>query len=111
MRTRISLAACVAVMAAIGCTAETQTTPTPATSVSSAEGIKFLLSEPPKGEEDVISLRNAAKDGDDVVIVGRIGGSENPWVEGRAAFSIVDRSLKSCAECGSDDCPKPWDYC
>ena len=59
----------------------------------------------------VIKVRQEAKDQTDVVIVGRIGGSENPWVDGRAAFSIVDPSLKSCAEVGLDNCPKPWDYC
>ena len=71
----------------------------------------FLLTAEPEGATDVIKVREEAEDQDDVVIVGRIGGSENPWVDGRAAFSIVDSSLKSCLECGSVDCPKPWDYC
>jgi hypothetical protein len=43
--------------------------------------------------------------------VGRIGGSENPWIEGRAAFSIVDNSLKACSDIPGDNCPRPWDYC
>jgi hypothetical protein len=69
------------------------------------------LAVEPDDAVDVIKVREDAEDQDEVVIVGRIGGSENPWVDGRAAFSIVDPSLKSCAECGSHDCPKPWDYC
>lgn len=81
------------------------------TSASLIDGSKFVLTAEPQGANDVIKVREVAKDGDEVVIQGRIGGSENPWVEGRAAFSIVDPSLKSCAECGSHDCPKPWDYC
>ena len=75
------------------------------------DGAKFLLAAEPEGAADVIKVREVAGDQDNVIIVGRIGGSENPWVDGRAAFSIVDRSLKSCVECGSHDCPKPWDYC
>ena len=76
-----------------------------------AERSRFLLQDEPQGASGVIDVRADASDQDSVVIVGRIGGSANPWVEGRAAFSIVDLSLKSCLECGSMDCPKPWDYC
>lgn len=87
----------------------------PAASVPSSsitvDGSKYLLDSEPPGGTGVIQVRQEAKDQDDVVIVGRIGGSAMPWIEGRAAFSIVDLSLKSCADCGSDDCPKPWDYC
>ena len=85
---------------------QTNSNPVPA-----VDGAKFLLATEPNGATDVITVREEAKDQDEVVIVGRIGGSENPWVDGRAAFSIVDPSLKSCLECGSMGCPKPWDYC
>ena len=33
------------------------------------------------------------------------------WIDGRAAFSIVDESLKACSDIPGDECPKPWDYC
>ena len=46
-----------------------------------------------------------------VVVVGRIGGSENPWSDGVAAFTIVDLSLKACSDIEGDTCAKPWDYC
>jgi len=71
----------------------------------------FVLSAEPEGAADVINVRENAGDGDEIVIVGRIGGSENPWVEGRAAFAIVDGSLKACSDIEGDDCPIPWDYC
>src|SRR4051794_21107581 len=54
----------------------------------------------------VIEVRKEAKDGDEVVVVGRVGGSTKPFVEGRASFLIVDPSLKPAQHC---DCP--WDYC
>lgn len=94
-----------------GCSAESSTAPSTSNPSSAVDGSKYLLGSEPDGAVGVIKAREETKDQDDVVIVGRIGGSESPWVDGRAAFSIVDVSLKSCAEVGSDDCPKPWDYC
>ena len=111
MKTCVSLAACLGLIFAIGCTQEPSTTSTSPASVSLVDGSKYLLTEEPDGAEDVIKVREAANDGDDVVIVGRIGGGENPWIEGRAAFSIVDGSLKACSDIPGDECEKPWDYC
>jgi hypothetical protein len=76
-----------------------------------ATGAKYLLTEEPAGAKEVTDARKEAKDGDEVVVVGRIGGDVKPWVEGRAAFWIVDSSLKSCKETEGDNCPTPWDYC
>ena len=72
---------------------------------------KYVLSEEPKDAQTVLDTREKAKDKDDVVVVGRIGGRKNPWVKGAAAFSIVDPSLKACNERPGDTCPTPWDYC
>jgi hypothetical protein len=80
------------------------------TSSDEAEG-KYRLASEPDGAQDVIAVRKSAKDGDEVVIVGRIGGGEKPFVEDIAAFSIIDRSLKPCNELEGDMCPTPWDYC
>lgn len=71
---------------------------------------RYLLKEEPKGAADVVAVRNKAKDQQDVLIVGRIGGKKNPWIRGVAAFPIVDRSLRSCDEKGHN-CPTPWDFC
>jgi hypothetical protein len=76
-----------------------------------ASGEKYRLAAEPAGAKGVTAVREQAKDGDEVVVVGRIGGNAKPWVEGRAAFWIVDPSLKSCKETEDDDCPTPWDYC
>lgn len=72
---------------------------------------EFLLASEPAEAKAVGVLRESSKDNDEVVIVGRIGGSTHPWVDGAAAFTIVDESLAACGdeeECG---CPTPWDYC
>ncbi|MBI1314732.1 hypothetical protein GC176_25850 [bacterium] len=70
-----------------------------------------MLDTEPDGSAGVIAVRESAADGDDIVITGRIGGSENPWIDGRAAFSIVDPSLTACSDIPGDACEKPWDYC
>ena len=99
----------------IGCSQESASTESSeqsnSQSVPAVDGSEFLLGAEPEGAGGVIKVREDALDGDDVVIVGRIGGSENPWIDGRAAFSIVDGSLKACSDIPGDDCPKPWDYC
>ena len=113
MKTWVSLIVCVGLVVAMGCTQDSTTTTGSSTSNagSAVDGSNFLITNEPDDAMGVITVREEAKDQTDVVIVGRIGGSKNPWVEGLAAFSIVDPSLKSCAETGSDNCPKPWDYC
>lgn len=58
------------------------------------------------------SAKPGAKVGQTITVVGRIGGSENPFVDGRAVFTIVDPALKSCSDMGdADHCATPWDYC
>ena len=56
-------------------------------------------------------MRGSAKEGDEVTIVGRIGGDVKPWIDGQAAFMLVDSKLKPCNEQGDDGCATPWDYC
>jgi hypothetical protein len=38
-----------------------------------------------------------------------IGGSSKPFVDGLAAFTIVDPKVPYCA--ADEGCPTPWDYC
>jgi hypothetical protein len=69
------------------------------------------LTSEPREAQDVIQARQQATDKTEIVVVGRIGGGVNPWVDGRAAFTIVDPSLKACSDIPGDSCPTPWDYC
>ena len=50
--------------------------------------------------------RDSENDGE-ITVRGRIGGEEKPFVDGLAAFTIVDTKLKPCEE----GCETPWDYC
>jgi len=62
------------------------------------DGSKFLLQEEPEGAVGVIAARESAEDGKSLVMVGRIGGSEKPWIEGRAAFMLLDASMTVAIE-------------
>jgi hypothetical protein len=72
----------------------------------------LALADAPAGAKDVLAVRKDAKEGDAVVVRGRVGGSGSPFVEGRASMQIVDASLKACGEgTAMDECKTPWDYC
>lgn len=76
---------------------------------AAADGKKYLLDAEPAGAKGVLETRKQAKDGDEVVMVGRIAGSQKPFVEGRASFSVTDLSVKPCEP--EEGCPTPWDCC
>ena len=70
---------------------------------------EVLVEAEPQGAVGVSEARKIAKDGGEIVVVGRIGGSEKPFVGGMAAFTIVDPKLAPCPD--AEGCPTPWDYC
>ena len=74
-------------------------------------GKAYLLTSEPAGGKAVVAAREAAKDGEEVTVVGRIGGDTTPWVKGMAAFKIVDPAARACSDIPGDGCPTPWDYC
>ena len=87
----------------VGCTKGTSNT-------SSIDGSQYQLTSEPTGAIEVLKLRSTAANDDAVVVVGRIGGAQ-PWIEGLAAFTLVDSSLSACNEIEGDNCKTPWDYC
>jgi hypothetical protein len=76
-----------------------------------SEANSYLLAVEPTGAKAVLEAKEAVKDGDEVIVEGRVGGSQKPFLEGLAGFTIVDPSLKSCSDIPGDACPTPWDYC
>ncbi len=105
--------ACIAVVtASVGCNQSATPPAAPASTAVSAviaPASNVLLKEQPAGAKPVGDLRASTTDGAEVTILGRIGGDTNPWVEGRAAFTIVDPKLEPCKP--DEGCPTPWDYC
>ncbi len=94
-------------MLSVGCEAPKVATKTNAGSASPST--KFLLDAEPDGALAVGDARVATVDGQDVTLVGLIGGSSKPFVDGLAAFTIVDVKVPYCA--ADEGCPTPWDYC
>lgn len=64
----------------------------------SVDASLYQLPEEPEGAMGVITARESAEDGEPLVLVGRIGGCAKPWVEGRAAFTLLDASMSVVAE-------------
>jgi hypothetical protein len=109
-RTSGSLAVLAAVVLISGCTSKNEPAGSMRGPAPEAKRADFLLKEEPPGALGVKAARADCKDGDAVVVVGRIGGDKKPWIDGRAGFWIVDASLKSCDQ-NNENCETPWDYC
>lgn len=84
---------------------------TPPSGAAPSADVKALLTTEPEGAKSVIDVRRDAGDGQEVVVIGRIGGSVDPWIKDRAGFQIVDQKFKPCNERADDACETPWDYC
>ncbi|TWT61308.1 hypothetical protein [Rubinisphaera italica] len=89
----------------IGC-ADQSGSPTTSTGKTDST---YLASTEPTGALPVGEARGTSQDKQEVVLVGRIGGSSKPFIDGLAAFTIVDPKVPYCSE--DEGCPTPWDYC
>lgn len=69
----------------------------------------YLANSEPAGAIPVGEARDKSQDGEEITLVGRIGGSSKPFVDGLAAFTLVDAKIPYCAP--EEGCPTPWDYC
>lgn len=87
-----------AVLALIGCGSSSTSSEVAQVTPVSIDGSKFILADEPEDAVGVIEARESAEDGAPVVVVGRIGGSANPWIKGRAAFLLLDASMSVVAE-------------
>jgi hypothetical protein len=95
-----------------GCTNGTNSSPNDDKAAAvTVDKAKYLLAAEPAGSQGVVEVRDKAKDGDSVVVVGRIGGDKQPFFKGKAQFYIVDPQFKPCNEIEGDTCTTPWDYC
>ena len=71
---------------------------------------RYLLQVTPGEVQDAGAVRAGVLDGASVAVRGVVGGSERPFVEGLAAFTLVDPALSACVGDGMG-CATPWDYC
>ncbi len=59
------------------------------------------------GARSVADVRAASKDGETLVVNGRV----KDFIPGHAVFTLVDTTVDSCRELEGDACKTPWDYC
>jgi len=78
-------------------------------SESTAVDSRYVVQTEPEGAIAVGDARQSVEDDQAITLVGTIGGSTEPFVEGIAAFTIVDAKVPYCA--AEEGCPTPWDYC
>ena len=78
-------------------------------SANSSPNATYLLTEKPADAWGVGAAREKVKDQGEVTLIGRIGGSADPFVGSLAAFTIVDPKVEHCS--ADEGCPTPWDYC
>lgn len=103
---------CIALAGTLtACTKESAPSASPPSSSATTPQTAWLVSAMPDGAIDVAELKLTAKEGDSVVIRGRIGGSTQPFAPDIAVFTIVDPAVPSCADAADDHCATPWDYC
>ncbi len=107
MKTIANLSLVTAIVVLIGC--KPSESKNENTKSSEPTGKQYLVASEPDDSTPVGEARKGAKDGDAVTLVGHIGGSTKPFVEGIAAFTIVDPKVAYCPP--EEGCPTPWDYC
>jgi hypothetical protein len=74
-------------------------------SAGAEHGTRYQLQAEPKDAIGVLQLKESALDGSPIALIGRVGGGQKPWIEGRAAFLLVDDGVAPASrdeECGED---------
>lgn len=106
-RVRLGQSLVFVAAALMGCSESSR--PKPQTTAPRPPDASYLLADGPADVFSVEAARRDSQNGDEIAVEGRIGGTPQPFVEGIAAFTIVDTRVKWCAE--DEGCPTPWDYC
>ncbi len=108
MKTIFNLTLALMLVATFGC-GSTETASSNSNTDVTPTGKQYIASSEPANTTPVGDARQNAKDGDPVALLGHIGGTADPFVDGLAAFTIVDPQVKYCQP--EEGCPTPWDYC
>ena len=78
---------------------------------AAAAGANILLTEAPASAIPVGQARLKAQPGDEVAIIGQVGGVRKPIAEDYASFVIADEAVYFCDEMADEGCATPWDAC
>ena len=86
-------------------------TGSPSSATKEALPAGLFAAETPANAKDISEVRSAAKDGEEVLVRGRVGGRPKPFVDARAAMILTDMGMAPCNTIPGDTCSTPWDYC
>ncbi|MFH5806678.1 hypothetical protein [Alienimonas sp. DA493] len=103
------LGALAIALAAVGCGAPDGDVSATDAAAPTVQNAAYLAPTEPEGAKGVGAVKETVEDGEEVTVVGLIGGDRAPFVDGLAAFTIVDPKVPYCA--ADEGCPTPWDYC
>ena len=78
---------------------------------ASATPPAWVLASAPENPQSVNEAKAVAKEGDRIILRGRIGGRQVPISSDSPVFTVVDLSLPYCGQNGHSGCTMPWDYC
>ena len=105
---------CIATLSLIAC-GDTPTGDTPTKNESASAVIiptSLFAKARPADADDLGKVMIAAKQGDTVRFLGRVGGMRQAFVKDSSIFVVADPGLVSCELMGDEDhCAIPWDYC
>jgi hypothetical protein len=71
----------------------------------------IATTQPTGPTQDVAAAKKSAKEGENVVVRGRIGAQKEPLAANRAIMTIADVSLPTCDKTPMKACKTPWDSC
>jgi hypothetical protein len=97
----VPVAILLAVIAFAGCSKSS--------SSSVAADPRYLLPTEPSASVGVVDFKDMAKTGQTVSVIGRVGGGVKPWIEGRAAFLLVDTGAP--LPCADSECGPECQHC
>jgi hypothetical protein len=85
----------------------------PQVTVESAPELEaFFTPTAPADAMQIHIARESAQPGSEITLTGRVMGRAKPFVDGRAALVLGDRTiLTPCNEKPDDACATPWDVC
>jgi hypothetical protein len=102
----------IALFAAVGCDRDAAVSETQeAAAARAALPAGMIVSTAPENAKGVVELKGSAKDGDEVVMRGIVGGSEDPVAANQAIVTLVDTGVTTCDKMEGDTCKTPWDAC
>ena len=102
----------IALLAVAGCDRSDTASKNPeAPAATAALPAGMMVETAPADAKGVIELKGAAKDGDEVVIRGVVGGTEDPVAANQAIVTLVDAGVTTCDKMEGDTCKTPWDAC